>query len=98
MPKVASREHLLSARRVKQLYSRYMRGRDLVSMGAYVAGSDPELDAALQSWPKIKEFLQQDSELNVAMANTLHDLLAIAPNEVSTNQANSNFFQNIRRI
>ena len=98
MPKVSSREHLMGARRVKQLYSRYMRGRDLVSMGAYVAGSDPELDAALQSWPKIKEFLQQDSELNVAMANTLHDLLAIAPNEVSTNQANSNFFQNIRRI
>jgi len=45
MPKVVSKEHLLSARRMKQLYSRYMRGRDLVSMGAYIAGSDPELDA-----------------------------------------------------
>jgi flagellum-specific ATP synthase len=98
MPKVSSREHLMGARRVKQLYSRYMRGRDLVSMGAYVAGSDPELDAALQSWPKIKEFLQQDSELNVAMANTLQDLLTIAPSEVGTNQASSNFFQNIRRV
>jgi len=62
MPKVSTREHLMSARRVKQLYSRYMRGRDLVSMGAYVAGSDPELDAALQMWPKIKQFLQQDMD------------------------------------
>ena len=78
MPKVASREHVMGARRVKQLYSRYMRGRDLVSMGAYVPGSDPELDIALQCWPKIKEFLQQDSELSVGMADTLQDLLMIA--------------------
>ena len=78
MPKVASREHVMGARRVKQLYSRYMRGRDLVSMGAYVPGSDPELDSALQCWPKIKEFLQQDSELSVGMADTLQDLLMIA--------------------
>jgi flagellar biosynthesis/type III secretory pathway ATPase len=47
-------------------------------MGAYVPGSDPELDSALQCWPKIKEFLQQDSELSVGMADTLQDLLMIA--------------------
>ena len=97
MPKVASREHLLSARRVKQLYSRYMRGRDLVSMGAYVAGSDPELDAALQSWPKIKEFLQQDSEFSVDLENTLQELETIAPS--GTNPATpSPALQNIRRV
>jgi flagellum-specific ATP synthase len=98
MPKVASREHLLSARRVKQLYSRYMRGRDLVSMGAYVAGSDPELDAALQSWPKIKEFLQQDSEFSVGLENTLQELLSIAPSEISLATPSSPALQNIRRL
>jgi len=97
MPKVASREHLLSARRVKQLYSRYMRGRDLVSMGAYVAGSDPELDAALQSWPKIKEFLQQDSEFSVGLENTLQELFSIAPSEINP-ATPSPALQNIRRV
>jgi len=79
MPKVVSKEHLLSARRLKQLYSRYMRGRDLVSMGAYIAGTDPELDAALQAWPKIQAFLQQDAEVMVPIDQTENLLFEIAP-------------------
>jgi flagellum-specific ATP synthase len=100
MPKVSTREHLMSARRVKQLYSRYMRGRDLVSMGAYVAGSDPELDAALQKWPKIKEFLQQDMDDRVPMPETLVELDAIAPSQMdpAANTNPSPALQNIRRL
>ena len=100
MPKVSTREHLMSARRVKQLYSRYMRGRDLVSMGAYVAGSDPELDAALQMWPKIKQFLQQDMDDRVPMPETLLELDAIAPSQVdpAANPNSSPALQNIRRV
>lgn len=79
MPKVVSKEHLLSARRLKQLYSRYMRGRDLVSMGAYIAGTDPDLDAALQAWPKIQAFLQQDAEQAIPIDQTEKLLFEIAP-------------------
>ena len=79
MPKVVSKEHLLSARRLKQLYSRYMRGRDLVSMGAYVAGTDRDLDAALQAWPRIQAFLQQDAENAIPIDQTKKRLLEIAP-------------------
>ena len=79
MPKVVSKEHLLSARRLKQLYSRYMRGRDLVSMGAYIAGTDPDLDAALAAWPKIQAFLQQDAEVTIPIDQTEKLLFEIAP-------------------
>ena len=79
MPKVVSKDHLLSARRLKQLYSRYMRGRDLVSMGAYIAGTDPDLDAALQAWPKIQAFLQQDAEQAIPIDETEKLLFEIAP-------------------
>jgi len=79
MPKVVSKEHLLSARRLKQLYSRYMRGRDLVSMGAYIAGTDPDLDAALQAWPHIQAFLQQDAEQAIPIDQTEKRLFEIAP-------------------
>ena len=79
MPKVVSKEHLLSARRLKQLYSRYMRGRDLVSMGAYIAGTDPDLDSALQAWPKIQAFLQQDAEQTIPIDQTEKLLFEIAP-------------------
>jgi len=78
MPKVASKEHLLAARKIKQLYSRYMRGRDLVSMGAYIAGSDPELDEALKAWPKIQDFLRQESDMTIPLPQTLEILLRIA--------------------
>ena len=79
MPKVVSKEHLYSARRMKQLYSRYMRGRDLVSMGAYIPGTDPELDIALKTWPRIQEFLCQESDAGMSMADSEQLLLEIAP-------------------
>jgi flagellum-specific ATP synthase len=79
MPKVVTREHLLSARRMKQLYSRYMRGRDLVTMGAYISGTDPELDQALKVWPNIQRFLQQDLETKVPISQTVQALKQITP-------------------
>jgi flagellum-specific ATP synthase len=47
-------------RRFKSLYSRYQRNRDLVSVGAYAAGSDPVLDQALAIYPQMEAFLQQN--------------------------------------
>ena len=38
----------------------YEKARDLVNIGAYVSGSDPEIDAALAVLPAITAFLQQD--------------------------------------
>ncbi|MDR0576806.1 MAG: flagellar protein export ATPase FliI [Candidatus Accumulibacter sp.] len=52
-------EHLALIRRFKQLYSRYQRSRDLISVGAYVAGSDPMLDQAIALYPSFERFLQQ---------------------------------------
>jgi flagellum-specific ATP synthase len=78
MPRVASPEHLRAARRVKQLVSRYARGRDLVGMGAYSPGSDPELDAALRAWPDIEAFLCQDATESTAFDDAVRLLDAIA--------------------
>ncbi|MFN7085463.1 MAG: flagellar protein export ATPase FliI [Burkholderiales bacterium] len=47
-------------RRFKSLYARYNRSRDLISVGAYVAGSDPELDRAIEIYPRLETFLRQD--------------------------------------
>jgi len=46
-------------RRFKLLYSRYQRNRDLINVGAYVRGSDPLLDQAIEMYPKLEAFLQQ---------------------------------------
>ncbi len=48
------------ARRFKALWSQYQRSRDLISVGAYVPGSDPETDRAISLHPAMLRFLQQD--------------------------------------
>jgi flagellum-specific ATP synthase len=52
--------HLDQIRRFKQLYSRFQRSRDLISVGAYVSGSDLLLDQAIALYPRIENFLQQN--------------------------------------
>jgi len=47
-------------RRFKSLYARYNRSRDLINVGAYVSGSDPELDRAIEIYPRLEAFLRQD--------------------------------------
>lgn len=59
MPSIVSDQHMKRAQRLRQLYSRYQQSRDLISVGAYVSGSDPETDLAIQRMPAIKQFLQQ---------------------------------------
>ncbi len=47
MPQVTGEEHFTRAQRFKQVYSRYQQARDLISVGAYVKGSDSETDFAI---------------------------------------------------
>lgn len=60
MHNITSPEHQKLARKLKQLNSRYMRSIDLISVGAYEAGSDPVLDTAIDKHELIERFLQQD--------------------------------------
>jgi len=78
MPKVASQYHVMAARRIKQLISRHERSRDMVAMGAYMGGSDPDLDAALKLWPHIQTFLQQESHQVADLDGSVKTLVSIA--------------------
>lgn len=49
-----------NVRRFKSLYARYQRSRDLITIGAYARGNDPQLDEAISLFPKMEEFLAQD--------------------------------------
>ena len=60
MHQVTDARQLQLARRLKALWSRYRRSRDLISVGAYVPGSDPETDQAIALMPRITALLQQD--------------------------------------
>lgn len=79
MPAVTSDEHQLLARSIKQLYASYQQSKDLIAIGAYVRGSDPQLDLAINMLPRINQFLQQGMKEIVPYADALSLLSKLAP-------------------
>ena len=57
---ITSPAHQELSRRLKKLYSRYARSRDLINVGAYAAGTDPLLDEAIRLQGAMEAFLQQN--------------------------------------
>ena len=60
MNAVAPKEQVDAARRARGVLARVNKARDLIQLGAYQAGQDAELDAALALHPKLVLMLQQD--------------------------------------
>ena len=48
-----------SAQKFRRLVSLYMENRDLILMGGYTSGQDPELDEAVALWPRLMAHIQQ---------------------------------------
>jgi flagellum-specific ATP synthase len=78
MPLVVSQEHGVAARRLKALMAAYRRAADLIAIGAYKEGSDPQVDKAIRMKPKIDAFLQQEIEMCVSFQDTQKTILALA--------------------
>ena len=77
MHNITAEEHQKLTRRLKQLYSRYLRNRDLISVGAYSPGSDPVLDEAIAMNQKIEAFLQQGINERSGIQESLGQLAAL---------------------
>jgi flagellum-specific ATP synthase len=77
MHNITQPAHQQLTRRLKQLYSRYQRSRDLISVGAYSAGADPVLDEAIARHGRIESFLQQDISERANVTESLGQLTAL---------------------
>jgi len=62
MPALTTREHLQLAAFARKNLAVFEKVRDLVNIGAYVKGSDPEIDNSLVIMPVLNAFLQQGRE------------------------------------
>lgn len=74
MPYVVTPEHLKLAQQFKQIYARYQQARDLISVGAYVKGSDPQTDFAIERIEPMRQFLQQGLKEKATSAAALGQL------------------------
>jgi flagellum-specific ATP synthase len=74
MPDIVDHEHMKMALEVRRLYSTYRQNLDLISVGAYQAGSDARIDKAIEKNPAILEFLKQDMNEAVDVERSLKEL------------------------
>jgi len=72
MPAVVSAEHRDLATRMRRLLAAYRDAQDLIQVGAYAQGSDPDVDEAIVRRPAIEAMLRQD----MGAASRLTDDLA----------------------
>jgi flagellum-specific ATP synthase len=78
MPAVTSKLHREHAALFRRLMAAYARSEDLVRIGAYKPGADPDLDRALRARDSIREFMMQTPEERVRFSDCVHRLATIA--------------------
>lgn len=75
---ISTPEQKESARSIREAMASYRRSEDLIRLGAYAAGSDPTLDAAIRVRPQLEGFLKQNSHQRVDLAETLQQMGQLA--------------------
>jgi flagellar protein export ATPase FliI len=71
MPNITSKEHLANASKIRNLMAVYKDAQDLINIGAYQKGSNPDIDNAIKAYPKINALLQQANDKPTDQAETL---------------------------
>ena len=74
MSSVVPAEQLASGQRFKRLYHRLVEARDMIAIGGYRPGHDPELDRAVALRPAIENFLCQDMTSAIGFAESATEL------------------------
>lgn len=74
MNDIVSEDHKLHAREVKKYMAIYQEAEDLINVGAYSKGSNPEIDTAIHKNVAIKEFLTQATNDSFKLEYTLNEL------------------------
>jgi flagellum-specific ATP synthase len=77
-PKVSGKESMRAAGILRRHLAVYGEAEDLINVGAYHAGSNPDVDAAIVKHTAIREFLIQDTDEKCSMDDTLRKLGEIA--------------------
>jgi flagellum-specific ATP synthase len=74
MSRITSKQHRTAAQKFREIVSCYLRNRDLITVGAYRPGSDPQLDRAVRLWPRVEAFLKQPTDQPVSFEESIAQL------------------------
>ncbi len=74
---IVKSDHLAARGRLVSLVSTYKRAEDLIQIGAYKEGSNPQIDEAIRMMPRINEFLRQGIYEKVNLEESINKLKSI---------------------
>ena len=77
MSAVAEREHKKAAGKLKSVLATYSEAEDLINIGAYKAGSNKNIDYAIQKIDEVNEFLCQGTDEKFAFEDIVNRLKEI---------------------
>ncbi|VTR96366.1 atp synthase : Flagellum-specific ATP synthase FliI OS=Clostridium acidurici (strain ATCC 7906 / DSM 604 / KCTC 5404 / 9a) GN=fliI PE=4 SV=1: ATP-synt_ab_N: ATP-synt_ab [Gemmata massiliana] len=75
---VVDREFSKAARKIRAIMATHAEVLDLIRIGAYVRGSSPQVDKALELMPRLEKFLKQDVGERATFEETRTGLFQIA--------------------
>ena len=82
MNQVTTTEHQQTAREFRHYYSLYEQNKDLLNVGAYKPGSNPDLDRAIELQPYLQGFLRQGMDEKVSLQESLDQLATIIESQI----------------
>ena len=100
MPQIVGKNHIEQAQLFKRIFSTYRQNQDLINIGAYAMGTDPEIDHAIALYPRLQSLIKQDMNQAVnwqqSMTNLKHTMQDPIPNSragspVTLNQQSKRF-------
>lgn len=71
MSQIAAKEHKTAAGRLKNVLATYNEAEDLINIGAYRSGSNPNIDFAIQKIDAVNDFLLQSTEDRFSFEETV---------------------------
>jgi flagellum-specific ATP synthase len=77
MPNVVDNDHVVIARKIKELMAVYNEAEDLIVIGAYVPGTDLRIDEAIRKVDAIRNFLTQTTEEHFEYSETVTRMYAL---------------------
>jgi ATP synthase in type III secretion protein N len=77
MSGIVSKEHKKAAGKLRQTLATYEKQRDLILLGAYQYGTDPNTDYAIDKYEAIIDYLKQDTHSNSTYEETVEQLIAL---------------------
>lgn len=84
---IVPREHLDAARRLQHHVAVFTRAQDLINIGAYKHGSNPEIDRAIAMIVKIETFLRQEIDERSDYRTAVHGLIELIGSEATLETA-----------